>query len=133
MNFHTLVLLLNDLEAACLSLSRVVSGAYSSKFEHFICFLQALETYGTGYSDDIDIRRYKVREQESHSESAIKLLKQIIKGFELVLITQRSFEFEQIRASLCEENQTLASHTLNEQLKSLFIFQRDCFKDLLRI
>jgi hypothetical protein len=33
-----------------------------------------LETYGTGYDDDVDNQYYKKREKESHISSAIKKL-----------------------------------------------------------
>ena len=31
-----------------------------------------MEIYGTGYKDDVDVRNYKIREHESHRQSAIR-------------------------------------------------------------
>lgn len=31
-----------------------------------------MEVYGTGYKDDVDNRNYKIRDEESHRQSAIR-------------------------------------------------------------
>lgn len=36
------------------------------KYELFVTFLSILETYGTGYLDDVDIQKYSLRSKISH-------------------------------------------------------------------
>ena len=48
-------------------------------------FLQVLEVYGTGYDDDVDESKSKLRDRESHRMSAIKQLDQILRMYEIVI------------------------------------------------
>ena len=75
--FHQIVLVLSDLHAGCLKLTRTVSESRPTNFAYFMSFLQVLETYGTGYSDDIDSKNYKLRDSESHKISTIKFMQKI--------------------------------------------------------
>lgn len=45
-----------------------------NNIDRFTEFLKVLEVYGTGYTDDIDYKKYKIREKESHRNSTIKEL-----------------------------------------------------------
>lgn len=69
---HELILILSDLSAGVLNIQRVVGAQHKHNFDNFRIFLQAMEVYGTGYKDDIDMRNYKIRDGESHRQSAIK-------------------------------------------------------------
>jgi len=40
--------------------------------DQFISFLEVLEVYGSGYEDDIDYKRYRLRESETHLQSTVK-------------------------------------------------------------
>ena len=75
--FHQMVLVLSDVKAGVLELPRVTDSTRHHKFEHFEAFLQVFEAFGMGFSDDIDSRKYKIREKESHRDTAIKQLRSI--------------------------------------------------------
>ena len=77
MLFHQLVLTISDLSAGCLNIQKVVGLQGKHDFSKFGSFLEVLEVFGAGYDDDIDIRRYKLREKETHVQSTIKQLKRI--------------------------------------------------------
>lgn len=77
--FHQIVVVLSDLTAGVLDLPRVVDNSHHNTFEHFEAFLQVFECFGMGYSDDIDNYKYKVREKETHRETAISKLKSILR------------------------------------------------------
>ena len=68
---HLLVIVLSDLSAGTMLLSDVLGINRKPSFKDFQLFLQTLEIYGSGYSDDIDHNNYKRRESESHTEAAI--------------------------------------------------------------
>ena len=44
-----------------------------------------MEVYGTGYKDDIDAKNYRIRDQESHKQSAIKCLQDILKMYNIAI------------------------------------------------
>ena len=67
-------MVLSDFSAGTLDLTRVVGPTRASSFAKFVNFLSVLETFGTGYSDDIDYKNYRIRDKESHRQSAIKQL-----------------------------------------------------------
>ena len=60
--FHSIILVLNDFSAGCLSFKAVVDYNVRREYNKFESFLQVLEVYGSGYDDDIDNKDYKVRD-----------------------------------------------------------------------
>lgn len=72
--FHQVVAVIQDLQAGCIDIHRVVGYERQLDFKDFVDFLQNLEVYGTGYNDDIDYKNYKIRETVTHKESTIKKL-----------------------------------------------------------
>lgn len=64
--FHQIVVVLSDLKAGVLDLPRVVDPARKHTLDNFISYMQVFETFGTGFDDDIDIRKYKIRDKETH-------------------------------------------------------------------
>jgi hypothetical protein len=72
--FHQVVAVIQDLQAGCTDIYRVVGYERQIEFKDFVDFLQCLEVYGTGYNDDIDARNYKIRETVTHKESTVKKL-----------------------------------------------------------
>jgi hypothetical protein len=68
---HLLVIVLSDLSAGTMLLSDVLGINRKPSFEDFQLFLQALEVYGMGYSEDIDLHKHKMRETQSHTEAAV--------------------------------------------------------------
>ena len=75
--FHQNIVVISDLTAGCLDISRVIGSQRMTNFDRFSEFLKVLEVYGTGYSDDIDYKKYKIREKESHRNTTIKELQRI--------------------------------------------------------
>ena len=69
--FHQNIVLISDLAAGCLDITRVIGSHRMTNFDRFSEFLKVLEVYGTGYSDDIHYRNYKIREKVSHRNSTI--------------------------------------------------------------
>jgi hypothetical protein len=57
--FHQLVITINDVRAGCLGIERVVGLQHKHDFTKFVNFLEVLDVYGTGYSDDIHHRLYR--------------------------------------------------------------------------
>lgn len=45
-----------------------------------------MEVYGTGYRDDVDVRNYKIRDDESHRQSAVRQLKEIQKMYSIAIL-----------------------------------------------
>jgi hypothetical protein len=103
-------------------LPRVVSQTHSSSFAHFQSFLQVLETFGTGYNEDIDTRHYKLRDQESHRVSTINALKKIQKCYDLALIQIEDLVTYDISEASVDRYSKLNTKTLRDQLKILFQF-----------
>ena len=68
---HLLVIVLSDLSAGTMLLSDVLGINRKPSFEDFQLFLQTLEIYGTGYIEDIDLHKHKMRETQSHTEAAV--------------------------------------------------------------
>mmetsp|Transcript_18098 Transcript_18098/g.30902 ORF Transcript_18098/g.30902 Transcript_18098/m.30902 type:complete len:208 (+) Transcript_18098:3038-3661(+) len=127
--FHQIILVISDLQAGCLQIQRVVSQTRTSSFDQFQSFLQVLETYGTGYNEDIDTRLYKLRDNESHRVSAVKQLQKIQRVFELALIQLEDMESYDL-SKIHEKYSKLNSKTLRQQLKILFQFQKFWFEQL---
>jgi hypothetical protein len=68
---HLLVIVLSDLSAGTMLLSDVLGINRKPSFEDFQLYLQTLEIYGTGYIEDIDLHKHKMRETQSHTEAAV--------------------------------------------------------------
>jgi len=49
-----------------MNISKVIGQQYKHTFKEFETFMQVLEVYGCGYSDDIHEKKYKKRDTESH-------------------------------------------------------------------
>lgn len=75
--FHQVVAVIQDLQAGCTDIGRVVGYERQIEFQDFVDFLQCLEVYGTGYNDDTDYKNYKIRETVTHKQSTVKKLQQI--------------------------------------------------------
>lgn len=116
--FYQLVVVLSDFEAGCLKLTRIISQTRISDFRQFESFLQVLETYGTGYQDDIDSRNYKLRDTISHRNQAIKDLRNIVKAYDLALVQLE--EIASLEMAATDRYSAVNSKTLREQLKILF-------------
>ena len=73
--------------------------------------------YGTGYSQDVDIKSYKTRDHVTHREHTIRELQEVVKMYDLVItqMKRENFSISNKRYS------TLGSKTLKEQF--LFLFQ----------
>jgi len=57
--FHQLILTISDLNAGCLSIQKMIGGQKNYSFNNFTSFLQVLEVFGSGYSEDVDLKKYK--------------------------------------------------------------------------
>ena len=64
---HVLTIVLQDLQAGTMSFSDVLGVNRMPSFEEFVRFLQTMEVYGCGYTDDVDVFRYNQRNTETHS------------------------------------------------------------------
>ena len=53
-------------------------------------FLQTMEVYGSGYDDDIDYFRYNKRNNETHTDSMVKQLRNVVSCYDLVIGTLES-------------------------------------------
>lgn len=111
------MVVLSDLRAGVLHLPRVVDQCRTHTFEHFEAFLQVFECFGMGFSDDIDHRKYKIREKESHRETAINQLRRIIRLYQIAIdqITQEDF-------LMFSRYSEMNSNVLRDQLVALFEF-----------
>jgi len=124
-----LVLVISDLTAACLNIERVVGQSYEHSHHHFQVFLQVLEVFGCGYADDVDGRGYKIRDQQSHRQAAIKQLQDIQKMYDIAI--QQVVDDELFSVTLGHlgnrSEQKVNSKVLKNQLLSLLNFQRAHF------
>ena len=75
---HLLVICLSDLNAGTMKFSDVLGINREPNFNEFVRFLQTMEIYGSGYSDDVDYFKYNKRNNETHSEAMIKQLKKVV-------------------------------------------------------
>lgn len=57
-----------------LPLSRLAGCTHQQNFSEFVSWLEALEVFGSGYDDDVEMLRYRKRENEDHWEDTIKQL-----------------------------------------------------------
>lgn len=112
-----------------MNINRVVGVQNKNRFKHFTSFLKVLEVYGTGYLDDIDSKRYRLREKQSHRGVAIKALQDIVTIFKIVLyqLNADNLDISQSRYS------KLGSSVMKDQFLLLFKFQKSVFEELLNI
>ena len=66
------MLTIEDLQAGCMNISKVVSTQWKHSFDQFESFLQVLEVFGSGYTEDITPKKHRLRDKESHRLSAVK-------------------------------------------------------------
>ena len=71
---HLLVVMLSDLNAGPIEFQDVLGVRRQPKFEEFVSFLQMMEIYGGGYSDDVDYIRYNLRNDATHTQAMIEQL-----------------------------------------------------------
>lgn len=83
--------------------------------------MKILETYGCGYADDIDVRNYKLREKQSHRQSAIQSLTDIQKMYDIVISQMDDQDRNASVVSLDRYSKT-SSRVLRNQIKNLFEF-----------
>jgi len=69
---HLLVICLSDLSAGTMQFSDVAGINRQPSFKEFTLFLQTMEVYGAGYSDDVDYFKYNVRNGETHTQAMVK-------------------------------------------------------------
>ena len=112
---HELILILSDLTAGVLNIQKVVGAQHKHDYSNFKTFLQTLEVYGTGYKDDVDVRNYKIRDSESHRQSAIKQLKSISKMYAIAILQLENPEL--IKSAIHTKSN---SKVLVEQMKLMF-------------
>ena len=78
-------MIISDLRAGVINIQRSIGYCHQHRFNDFVEFMQVLEAYGCGYTDDIDSRNYKLRDKQSHRQAAIKNLSDIQKMFEIAI------------------------------------------------
>lgn len=76
-----------------MNIQRVIGYQHKHSFAQFKKFLQTLEAYGTGYNDDVGPQNYKIRENESHWQTARKQIEGIIRMYEVALLQVASDRF----------------------------------------
>lgn len=64
---HLLVICLSDLSAGTIQFSDVAGINRQPSFKEFMLFLQTMEVYGAGYSEDVDYFKYTMRSNETHT------------------------------------------------------------------
>jgi len=117
---HVLAICLQDLSAGTIALSDVIGVNRQPSFREFVQFLQTMEVYGAGYSDDVDIFKYNKRNSETHKEAMAKQLKQILQCYDLVIMA-----LDKQRDSMLSQIPTYKTHFLQ-----LLSFQRSIFRRL---
>ena len=75
--FHQLAVVLSDFKAGVLPLGHLIGQTHQHRFTEFVSWLEALEVYGSGYDDDVEMIKYRKRENEDHWQDAIKQLQGI--------------------------------------------------------
>lgn len=87
-----------------------------------------MECFGSGYDDDIHSLRYKLREKQTHRDSSIKTLKNIVRCYQI------SIELVKDDSMLVFPRYSeMNSQVLRDQLVALFEFQKYWFEYLIKI
>ena len=82
---HLLVICLSDLTAGTIQFSDVIGINRQPSFKEFMLFLQTIEVYGAGYTDDVDYFRYNKRNTETHTDEMIKQLERVVQCYDLAI------------------------------------------------
>ena len=96
-----------------------------ASFEDFVCYLQTMEIYGSGYEDDVDYIKYNKRNSQSHFKDTIENLKKINDCYDLIIST--------IRKQEREGSQSYQVADYIDKILPFFLFQRYMFHELLKI
>ena len=63
---------LGDMSAGTMTFTDVLGINRDPNFKDFVLFLQTMEMYGAGYSDDVDYFKYNKRNTETHTDAMTK-------------------------------------------------------------
>ena len=106
-----------------MSFSDVLGINRQPSFEEFTRFLQTMEVYGSGYTDDVDVFRYNQRNTETHTQAMIKQLRQVLQCYDISIRA-----LDEQKDSALEKMTIYKNHYLQ-----MFGFQRAIFRKLLQI
>jgi hypothetical protein len=120
---HLLVICLSDLSAGTMQLSDVAGINRQPSFKEFTQFLETMEVYGTGYSEDVDYFKYNIRNTETHTQAMIKQLERVIQCYNLAITS-----LDKQRDSVLDQMPTYKHHFM-----CLLSFQRAIFQKLMNI
>lgn len=78
-----------------MAIDRVIALQHNHNFQKFVSFLEVLEVYGTGYSEDVHYKLYRVRDKETHTTSTINALEKVVRMVMIskFQITNRTYIF----------------------------------------
>ena len=102
-----------------MTLSDLVGVNRQPDFQEFCSFLQTLEVYGAGYSDDVDYWNYNRRNSATHSADMVKQLERVIQCYDLSIYSI--------------QKQNKVEERIKGPFLSLLRFQRSIFSKLLSI
>ncbi|CDW86706.1 UNKNOWN [Stylonychia lemnae] len=120
---HTLMIMLDDIQAGPIPLRELVNKSRIRSFREFQIFLQTLEVYGVGYPDDIDRAKYANRAVITHSQQTIEQLKQLIHVYQKSISTFIELDLEHFEGQISFKN----------NLVVFLQYQIECFNDLIDI
>lgn len=104
---HLLVICLSDLSAGTMQFSDVAGINRQPSFKEFTQFLETMEVYGTGYSEDVDYFKYNVRNTETHTGAMIKQLERVTQCYNIAITS-----LENQRDSILDQMPTYKNHFL---------------------
>lgn len=55
------------------------------EFKEFVTFLQVMEVFGSGYTEDVDYLNYNKRQSQTHKKAMTEQLKWVLRVYELAL------------------------------------------------
>lgn len=84
---HLIAICVGDLSAGTMSFSDVLGINRQPNYREFCQFLQTMEVYGAGYSDDVDYFKYNKRNTETHTQAMAKQLQRVIQCYDLAIYT----------------------------------------------
>ena len=76
-------------------------------FKEFTQFLETMEVYGTGYSEDVDYFKYNVRNTETHTGAMIKQLERVTQCYNIAITS-----LENQHDSILDQMPTYKNHFL---------------------
>ena len=104
---HLLVICLSDLSAGTMQFSDVAGINRQPSFKEFTQFLETMEVYGTGYSEDVDYFKYNVRNTETHTGAMIKQLERVTQCYNIAITS-----LENQHDSILDQMPTYKNHFL---------------------